>query len=1132
MVERDPRTTRSERHRKLVAELSAAGFDEPHEIGRGGFSVVFRCRQRSLERTVAVKVLISGPDPDNLQRFWREQRAMGRLSGHPNVVDILQVGSTRDGSPYIVMPYHRLDSLDTRVRRDGPVSWPDALQLGVKLAGALETAHRLHVLHRDVRPANILFTDYGEPQLTDFGIAHMVGAFETSADMVSGSPAFTAPEVLAGNSPAPASDIYSLGATLFCAITGHAPFERQEGEQVVAQSVRITSQPIHDLRAHEVPRDVSDLIGQAMARTPTDRPATAADFGEQVQATQKRHQLHVDDMAVSTGTGGDGSTSTNDVLTGPTVSTEYEDTQARPAGDRLTELSQATSAPIMTAPDVDPHMSMPVRVRGKEGNLPVALTSFVGRRHQLTDAKKLLETSRLMTLTGLGGVGKTRLALRIATDLRRAFTDGVWLIELDELTDPDLVASAVAVTLGLRDQSVAPPLVLLTDYLADKRLLLVLDNCEHLLRTVATLVNTVLRNCPDVRVLATSREALGIDGETVMQVPPMTVPDPGRVTTPRGLLSYESVALFADRASIAVPEFELTDSNQASVAQICERLDGLPLPIELAATRLRVMSVEQIRDRLADRYQILVGGSRAAPTRQQTLRLSIDWSYELCTVAEQHLWARLSVFARSFELDAAEEICADGPPGELLNTLASLVSKSILIREAVGDVVRYRMLDLLHEYAREKLQATDKYRSLYERYRNWYEQLVLHAEAQVISPQQLAWLNRLDRERSNLHAALQLCLSNATGDAGLGIAGALFPFWLCRGYPHEGRLWLDRALAAHTGDPTLARAKALYVNSVLAGVQGDLAKGSHLLADADAIMERWCGTSMSALRGFASGCLALYHAEPAQAAAHFQNAVATAAQNESDRFYHAGGLLGLGLASMLLGDEAQAIDCHEKMRVLTETHGEVVYRGRSAMSGGWAWWRAGNHARAKSVLAEGIRLSNRAHDPVGIGRNIQAMAWIEADQNHADRAAVLLGAAAGIWREVGGHTASYLDQLIYHQECEKQTRRILGQRQFDKEFGHGSTLSVSDAVGYALGQQLRPPAPPTPEPTDLTRRERQVAELVAKGLTNQGIATKLVISRRTVEGHVEHILTKLGFTSRTQIAAWISEKQFKDDGEM
>jgi DNA-binding NarL/FixJ family response regulator len=289
----------------IAADLGAAGFDDAHEIGSGGFGAVYRCQQPSLDRTVAIKVLTTDLDPENLERFLREQRAMGKLSGHPNIVNIFQVGATTSGRPYIVMQYHPRDSLKTRIHHAGPISWEESLHIGIKLAGALETAHRLGTLHRDVKPANILLNEYGEPQLTDFGIARMAGGFETATGVVTGSPAFSAPEVLEGHTPSPASDIYSLGATLFCAITGHAAVERRSGEQVIAQFLRITREPVAQSHVVQIPDDVRAAIEHAMASNPGDRPATAAEFGDELRQSERRHGLTVDDMAVPTDVGGD-----------------------------------------------------------------------------------------------------------------------------------------------------------------------------------------------------------------------------------------------------------------------------------------------------------------------------------------------------------------------------------------------------------------------------------------------------------------------------------------------------------------------------------------------------------------------------------------------------------------------------------------------------------------------------------------------------------------------------------------------------------------------------------------------------------------------------------------------------------
>ncbi|MGH3803568.1 MAG: protein kinase domain-containing protein, partial [Pseudonocardiaceae bacterium] len=431
----------------VTAELGAAGFEDAHEIGRGGFGVVYRCVQSALDRTVAVKVLTADLDEENQARFIREQRVMGRLTGHPNIVGVLHVGTTDSGHPYIVMQYHPQDSLDARIRRMGPVGLGEALRLGIKMAGALETAHRLGILHRDVKPANILLTDYGEPALADFGIAHVAGAFKTATGTVTGSPAFTAPEVLRGEAASPASDVYSLGATLFCAVTAHAAFERHSGEQVVAQFLRITTKPIPDLREYGIPEDVCAVVERAMSADPHGRPATAAEFGDELRRVQRRNGFAVDEMALHPETG---------------AARQKVDPVSAPSGIS----SSASGRPLPPAAHAVP---------GSKGSLPLELTSFVGRRSELTATKRLLSESRLVTLTGVGGVGKTRLGLRVAAEARRGFADGVRLVELGNLRDGALLADVVASVLGLRDQSARTVQDVLVDFLAARRLLLVLD---------------------------------------------------------------------------------------------------------------------------------------------------------------------------------------------------------------------------------------------------------------------------------------------------------------------------------------------------------------------------------------------------------------------------------------------------------------------------------------------------------------------------------------------------------------------------------------------------------------------------------------------------------------------------------
>ncbi|MGW4336814.1 protein kinase domain-containing protein [Rhodococcus koreensis] len=1073
-----------------AAELGGAGFADVQEIGRGGFGVVYRCTQADLDRTVAVKVLTVELDEEHRARFFREQRAMGRLTGHPNILNILQVGATDSGRPYIVMPYHPQESLEAPVRKDGPLPLGEVLRLGVKMAGAVESAHRLGILHRDVKPANILLTDYGEPELADFGIAHISGGFETATGAVTGSPAYTAPEVLGGEPPSPAADVYGLGATLFSALTGHAAFERRSGEQVVAQFLRITTQEVPDLREQGIPDDVSAVIARAMSREPSARPATAADFGQELRTLQRAHGFPVDEMALRVEPDGEGNAQSGD--RGPLS-----------RGQRLSTTSSRS---------------------GGTSSLPLEMTSFVGRRHELTEAKNLLTGSRLVTFTGIGGVGKTRLAMRVAATVQREYDDGVRLVELGELRDESSLIDTVAAAVGLRDHSARPLREVLIEFLAPREVLVVLDNCEHIVDAVAELAETLLRASPRLRILATSREPLAIGGEAVLRVPPLAVPDPELRPSLRGLPKYDAVSLFIERAAAAVPGFALTENNAATVAGICHRLDGLPLPIELAAARLRALSPEQILDRLTDRYTLLTRGNRGAPTRQQTLRLCIDWSFELCTAAEQLVWGRAAVFAGSFELDAAEQVSgADLTPEELLDTLTSLVEKSILIREEHGSVVRFRMLETLREYGYEKLEQTGEALRLRRRHRDWYETLALAADAEWISARQLDWIARLKREQPNLREALDFSIADDPA-AGLRTAAALFWFWSSQGLYNEGRRWLDQLLAHHDGAPTLESIKALYGDSVMAFAQGDLQAAAALVEKARTLTGDTDDPMMRSLVDFAQGAVALYSGDLSRASSHLEAALAEFSQR-GERTLETSVLFPLGLIYELSGLTDRAVDRLERVLAITEQHGEKMYRSHSLWALGISVWRQGDTDRAVRLLEQSLQLSRQVHNPRVATAVLEALAWIAAERRDAVRAATLMGAAEEQSRSVGFAVLVHPNLSAYHENCDHSSRTKLGSKAFEAAHRRGRSLNFDAAIAYALHEQPSSTAPPeTAAATHLTKRERQVATLIADGLTNQAIAERLVISPRTAQGHVEHILAKLGFTSRAQVAAWVVEQ--------
>ncbi|MGQ4596409.1 protein kinase domain-containing protein [Nocardia sp. R6R-6] len=1070
----------------VAAELTAAGFGDAVEIGRGGFGAVYRCTQVSLDRVVAVKVLTADLDEDNRARFFRERRAAGRLTGNPNIVHVLQAGVTGNGRPFIVMPYYARGSLDARIRSDGPLSLANVLRLGVKMAGALETAHRLGVLHRDVKPGNILFSDYDEPTLVDFGIAHIVGGFVTATGVVTGTPAFTAPEVVGGEPPSPAADVYGLGATLFAAITGHAAFERRSGERLVAQFLRIAAEPVPDLRGRGIPEDVSDIIERAMSGDPGGRPS-ATQLGEQLQEAQLRHGFVVDEIPLR-----------------GAASAEY-DAESLPRGESRSARSWE-------------HRRSDTSPGSGRSRLPVELTSFINRRTELVDASNALTSSRLVTLTGIGGVGKTRLAVRIATDAQPGFADGVAFVELGELHDESLLAGIVAGALGLHDRAPRPLREVLAEYLADREVLLVLDNCEHIVAAVAEFAEPLLRTSTGLRILATSREPIGVDGEAILPIHPLAVPDPDRL--PRTPAHNDAMRLFADRATAAVSGFELTQENMVTIARICQRLDGLPLPIELATARLRALSPEQILQRLTDRFALLSRGSRGAPVRQQTLRMSIDWSYDLCTPAEQRAWAQLSVFAGTFELKAAQSICGDDP--DFLDTVTSLVDKSILTPEQSGSGARLRMLDTVREYGHEKAQQDGDYVELTRRHRDWYERLALDANADWVSPREVEWLSRLRREQPNLRQALEFCVSDSP-EAGLRIASALVPFWYSVSSLSEGRRWLDRLLARRTGPVTIDQGWAFYAAGTMAATQGDTSAVAALVRAGRALSEQTSDPLFRAHIDFADGLLALFSRNPADAGPLFEKAIQVYAE-ASNLVFQIDTLTFLGLSHALRGDTTRAIEHYERALRISENRGETMYRSYVQWALAIAVWRQGDPVRAARLLAQALRVSRTETDRTNTSMCLQVLAWIAAEEANFERAVVLTAAAERIGRTAGTPSIQFLEMLVYQEDCESRTRQAMSARTYAAAQREGAALSFDAAIAYALGEQ-RAPASKDAAGRKLTKREREVAELVAEGLTNREIATRLVISPRTAQGHVERVLTKLGFNSRAQIAAWIAASQ-------
>ncbi|WP_432993559.1 ATP-binding protein [Dactylosporangium sp. CA-233914] len=738
--------------------------------------------------------------------------------------------------------------------------------------------------------------------------------------------------------------------------------------------------------------------------------------------------------------------------------------------------------------------------------------------------RQALAEARLVTLVGVGGVGKTRLALHVARELRRAFRDGAHLVELAKVQDPALVPQAVAAALDLHGQTVRDATTVVVDYLADRQLLLVLDNCEHLIDACAALATTLLTNAPGLRVLATSRQPLGVPGEQLCPVSPLSVP---AANEPLGSPSqYEALALFEQRAAMVSPEFTLEAANGPAVAQLCRRLDGIPLAIELAAVRVRVLSVEQILNRLENRFQLLSAGKRDAVPRHQTLRAAVDWSYELCTEAERLLWARCSVFAGEFDLDAVETVCVgEGLTGDdVFQGITGLTDKSILTRVADAPRARYRMLDTIRQYGRQRLAEAGEDATVRRRHRDYYLGLAERSDAESTGPRQGEWIARLNAERPNLWAALDYCLATP-GEirTGLRLSTALWFYWIAGGIVREGRHWLDRALALDT-DAGPERARALWLAGWIAICQGDAAGALSLLEQSRCLATQLGDDTALTDALQAIGCALEWNDKPTQATPLLDEALA---RHRASGRWTTPGLLNFAeraQSAALLGDTETAMALLREAETLCTARGERWALSWTEWGVGLGWWRAGKPSQAALHLSPALRKKQEVDDRLGIVCCVELLAWVAEAEGDPHRAAVLLGATERMWELIGRPLFDTHTLLAWRDQARVRAREALGEKRFGSCCRQGAEMSQQDVIALALGERAAP-APATRAPAQapvtslLTKRELQVAALVASGKSNREIAASLVISRRTAEGHVEHILTKLGFTCRSQIAA-------------
>jgi predicted ATPase/DNA-binding CsgD family transcriptional regulator len=762
--------------------------------------------------------------------------------------------------------------------------------------------------------------------------------------------------------------------------------------------------------------------------------------------------------------------------------------------------------------------SIVARPRRRLGNLPAEATSFVGRRHELAEIRRKLTTARLVSLVGPGGVGKTRLAIRAATGLGRGFADGAWLVELADIRDPALVTNAVVAALDLRDQAATPRQVLIA-HLRDRQLLLVVDNCEHVLQPAAELVATILRSSPELKVVTTSREPLQVSGEYVVPVPPLQLPEADASVPLAQLRQNEAVALFAERAAAAAGTFELTARNQVPVVQLCRRLDGLPLAIELAAVRTRTLSVEDIVGRLNDRFVLLTGGGREALPRHQTLQATIDWSYDLLTADEQTLLRRLCVFGGVLSADDARSVCAsnDRFAGQVPDLLASLVEKSLVMREDVDGRAGYRLHETMREYASDRLQGANEADLLEARCLEHYRTRCL-ATAEEARYHLLEWLAWTDVEIDNIRAVLQRCITHGDHAAGLDIAASLGYFWITRATT-EGFRWLDQLDPADQAS-SQTRIRADDFRGWLSLLQGDPLGA-----------RRWAARALTTARGAGSGAAlarSLSLAATAEdasgdpaAAARFIDETRVLLQQLDDDLATIDLLQAGAIHALFTGATQDARALSLEGARLSQEAGDVYQLEAFLRNLTNVAMLDGDLDAAKARTVEALRLARDLDHRAAEYYGLSALGWHAAITRQPRLAARLLGAAEmvgiGAGADIMGPFAPYLDQAKASAMAE------LGTARFEAEFSGGRGMSREAALRLALGERAQTEVEePGAVGGPLAKRELDVAHLIAEGLSNKQISARLFISEPTVATHIRNIMNKLGYNSRAQIAGWVA----------
>jgi predicted ATPase/serine/threonine protein kinase len=980
-----------------LAGRTISHFHVQQVLGAGGMGVVYQAEDLRLGRTVALKFLLPqfGLDPAAKERFLLEARAASALD-HPHICTIHEAGETEEGQLFLAMSCYSGETLRERLRREGALPVGEAVELARQLLCGLGAAHAAGIVHRDIKPGNLMLTPEGTLKILDFGLAKVRDLNLTGSGERPGTVAYMSPEQLGRESVDERSDLWSAGVVLYEMLTGRQPFGAGHELSTVYRILFEEPAAPTSLRL-EIPTELEVVVFRLLEKQPERRYASAAEVIE-----------------------------------------------------ALADGEQASRSPLV----VPPVGTLLLNTRLRICNLPAQPTPLIGRRRQILEVRQFLERPelRLLTLTGPGGTGKTRLALQAAAELADTFADGLYFVNLAPLTDAALVPSAIAQVLGVTVSAARPPLDSLQEHLREKHVLLLLDNFEHLL-AAASVVGELLGAAPGLKVLATSRIPLHLRGEQEYPVPPLALPDPTRLPAPERLTQYEAVRLFLERAQAVKPDFSVSSENAPAVAEICHRLDGLPLAIELAAARIRILSPQALLTRLQSWLKLLTGGARDLPQRQQSLRGTLEWSYDLLDEVEKVLFRRLAVFLGGGTLEGIEAICYT--EGELkldvLDGVTSLVEKNLLRQEesAEGEP-RFVMLETIHEYASEKLQESGEAEQIGCRHASFFLALAEEAEPYLSCADQGRWFARLHREHDNFRSAIRWALEHQQAELAGRLAGALWRFWDQHGHYREGRQWLGEVLSS---EPLALEVRAMTTRGagVLAWRQGDLITAEPLLEES-LRYDRKLNNVLKVAYGLNTlGCVALAKGHLERAEDLFRESLLLHQHREEPG---AGWVLhNLGTLAQQRGEYARAESLyHESLALTRESADPATARGPLLSLAKVALCRR-NVQQASTLGQEGLQLSRDAGDWGLVVVFLAFLAELASAAAEAVHAARLFGAAEAQSAAIGiplfcGDQGEFCRN---ERDLAQATARAqLAETTWQRAFQEGAAMTLEEAIAYAL----------------------------------------------------------------------------------